>query len=74
MNKKPKVSIYLDEKDRDLLKIYAEKMSTTFSGAANIAISLGLMTMRFAEDPKMQKYFEKEFDQIVDEKQKTYRK
>jgi hypothetical protein len=69
MTKKPKVSIYLDEKDHRLLKIYAEKMKTTFSGAATIAINLGLMTMKFAEDPKMKKYFEMELDQIINEKQ-----
>lgn len=71
MGKKIKVGIYLEEKDADLLKFYAKKMNTTFSGSATIAINFGLMTMRFAEDPKMQKYFEKEFDQIIDENTKA---
>jgi hypothetical protein len=71
MSKKIKVAIYLDQKDADLLKLYAKKMNTTFTGAGRVAVGLGLITMKFAEDPKMQKYFEKELDQLIDENTKA---
>lgn len=71
MAQKPRISIYLTDESVELLKLYAEKMKTSVTGAGRVAVELGLMTMRLAEDPKMKKYLELKVEEVLNENSKT---